>query len=154
MEQRYASNCEKFEVNRFPTSEGTYTICNLATWLGQEVYNTLHCIHTCQGYAKNQIAHGFPDPILDSLPRLYQILQGAKVVTGLPDCSKHFCFPITPSILWRWSRRFWQSYVVDSSNNYIATFISLSETKRFKSRPPICLEGVDHPHRGHNSLKL
>ena len=95
-ERRYASFCEKFEVN--PLSASKSTLCYFETWLGQDgLQHSTICTYL-SGVCQNQIAHGFPDLKFDSMPRLRQILQGVKVVDSLQGHPKHICLPITPSI--------------------------------------------------------
>ena len=96
-ERRYVSFCEKFGVNPLPASEST--LCYFVTWLGQEGLQHSTIRTYLSGIRQIQIAHGFPDPKFDSLPRLRQIVQGVKVVAGLQGRSKRIRLPITPSIL-------------------------------------------------------
>ena len=96
-ERHYVTFCAKFGVNPLPATENI--LCYFVTWLGQEglQHSTRHTY--LSGVRQTQIAHGFPDPMFDSMPRLCQILQGVKVIAGLRGHSKRIRLPITPLIL-------------------------------------------------------
>ena len=70
--------------------------CNLAWTAGFTTLYNSH-IHNFQGYI--QIAHGFPDPKFDNMPRHCQILREVKIVAGLQGHSICICLPNTPSVL-------------------------------------------------------
>lgn len=98
-ERRYASFCEKFEVNPLPASKST--LCYFVTWLGQEGLQHSTIRTYLSGVCQNQIAHGFPDLKFDSILRRHQILQGIKVIPSLQRHPKRIRLPITLSILWQ-----------------------------------------------------
>ena len=84
-------------MNPLPGTENI--LCYFVTWLGQEgLQHSTICTYL-SGVRQTQIAHGFPDPMFDSMPRLRQILQGVKVIAGLRGHSKRIRLLITPLIL-------------------------------------------------------
>ena len=96
-ERRYVTFCAKFGVNPLPATENI--LCYFVTWLGQEGLQHSTIRTYLSGVRQTQIAHGFPDPMFDSMPRLHLILQGVKVIAGLRGHSKRIRLPITPLIL-------------------------------------------------------
>ena len=55
--------------------------------------------YTCTIYGQIQIASGFPDPHINQMPHLRQVLKGVKVQAGRTGKTLHPRLPITPSIL-------------------------------------------------------
>ena len=53
------------------------------------------------GIRQMHITGGFPDPVIDHMPRLHEILKGIKVQTAKLGKPTRTCLPITPSILWK-----------------------------------------------------
>ena len=123
-ERRYVAFCEKFGVKPLPSNENN--LCYFVTWLGQEglQHSTIHTY--LSGVRQIQIAHGFPDPKFDNMPRLCQILRGVKVVAGLQGRSKRIRLPITPSVL-RKMKQIW----VDGEEDFDKVMLWAAATTTF-----------------------
>ena len=96
-EKRYVAFCEAFNLKPFPTSEST--LCYFVACTGQEglAHSTIKTY--LSGIRQTQISLGLPDPHVESLPRLQQIIRGIKVVRGQEGKASRSRLPITPQIL-------------------------------------------------------
>ena len=97
MECKYLSFCNDFLITPIPTSENV--LCYFVACLSQQNLST-STIRTYQsGIRRMHIADGFPDPLIDYMPRFLQVLKGIKIQTAKLGKPIHTCLPITPSIL-------------------------------------------------------
>ena len=76
-ECKYLSFCNDFLITPTPTSENV--LCYLAACLGQQNLSASTIRTYLSGIRQMHIAGGFPDPVIDHMPRLHQILKGIKV---------------------------------------------------------------------------
>ena len=100
----YLAFCESFKLSPLLTSEGT--LCYFTACLGQQglTHSTIRTYMS--GIRQLQIAHGFPEPKVDTMPRLRQVLRGVQIEHSRQGKVPHSCLPITPAILKK-LRRIW-----------------------------------------------
>lgn len=98
-ERRYLTFCSKFSRKPFPATEGT--LCYYAACLGQEGLTHGTIKSYLSGVRQLQITHGFPDPKVQSMPRLQQIIKGVRAELGKAGRTPRSRLPITPAILKR-----------------------------------------------------
>ena len=85
-------------ITPIPTSENV--LCYFAACLGQQNLSASTIRTYLSGIRQVRITGGFPDPLIDHMPRLHQILKGIKLQTARLGKSTRLCIPITLSILW------------------------------------------------------
>ena len=96
-EKRYLCFCTQFSFDPFPASESTlcyYVACLVQEGLAHTTIKTY-----LSGVRQMQIAHGFPDPLVHSMPRLRQIIRGVRVESGKAGRTPRTRLPITPTVL-------------------------------------------------------
>ena len=98
-ERRYLSFCSKFSVKPFPATETS--LCYYAACLGQEGLTHSTIKTYLSGVRQLQISHGFPDPKVQSMPQLQQIIKGVHVELGKAGRTPRPRLPISPAILKR-----------------------------------------------------
>ena len=96
-ERKYLSFCNNFSLSPLPISENI--LCYFAACLGQEGLACSSIRTYLSGIRQSQIAAGLPDPLIDHMPRLRQVLKGIKVQAARNGRSHRPRLPITPSIL-------------------------------------------------------
>lgn len=96
-EQRYLRFCTQFNIKPFPASETT--LCYYVACLGQEGLAHTSIKTYLSGVRQIQIAHGLPDPSIQTMPRLRQIIRGVRVESGKAGRAPRTRLPITPAIL-------------------------------------------------------
>ena len=96
-ERKYLSFCNEFSITPIPTSENV--LCYFTACMGQQNLSASTIRTYLLGIRQLQIAGGFPDPLIDHMPRLRQVLKGIKVQAAKSGKSIHPRLPITPSIL-------------------------------------------------------
>ena len=96
---KYLTFCRSFHLSPLPTSEAT--LCYFSACLGQQglAHSTIQTY--ISGIRQLQIAHGLPEPKLDSMPRLRQVLRGVQLDHSKRGKTTHSRLPITPTILKR-----------------------------------------------------
>ena len=96
---KYLTFCRSFHLSPLPTSEAT--LCYFSACLGQQglAHSTIRTY--ISGIRQLQIAHGLPEPKLDSMPRLCQVLRGVQLDHSKRGKTTHSRLPITPAILKR-----------------------------------------------------
>ena len=102
--RKYLTFCVNFSLSPIPTSENI--LCYFAACLGQEGLASSTIRTYLSGICQIQIAAGFPDPLIDHMPRLRQALKGIRVQAVRIGRHPHPRLPITPSILPK-LRRVW-----------------------------------------------
>ena len=75
-ERKYLSFCTNFSLPPLPTTENI--LCYFAACLGQEGLAGSSIQTYLSGIRQIQISAGFPDPRIDHMPRLRQVLKGIK----------------------------------------------------------------------------
>ena len=80
-----------------PTSENV--LCYFAACPGQQNLSASTIRTYLLGIRQMHIAGGFPDPLIDHMPRLRQVLKGIKVQTAKLGKPTRTHLPVTPSIL-------------------------------------------------------
>ena len=103
-EQKYLSFCTKFSLSPLPTTENI--LCYFAACLGQEGLAGSSIQTYLSGIRQIQISAGFPDPRIDQMPRLRQVLKGIRIQAVKNGRSPRPRLPITPSILYK-LRKVW-----------------------------------------------
>ena len=103
-ERKYLTFCVNFSLSPIPTSENI--LCYFAACLGQEGLASSTIRTYLSGIRQVQIAAGFPDPLIDHMPRLRQVLKGIRVQAARIGNHPRPRLPITPSILHK-LRRVW-----------------------------------------------
>ena len=94
------------------------------------------------GVRQLQITHGFPDPTIDHMPRLRQILKGVKVEAGKSGKPTHSRLPITPSIL----RKMKRAWLAEDHSPYNQSMLWAAAVTTFFS---FCRSGeITIPHDG------
>ena len=78
-EQKYLTFCANFSLPPITTSENI--LCYFAACLGQEGLASSTIRNYLSGVCQIQIAAGFPDPLIDHMPQLRQVLKGIRVQT-------------------------------------------------------------------------
>ena len=96
-ERKYLSFCTDFSFIPIPTSENV--LCYFAACLGQQGLAASSIRTYLSGIRQLHIARGFPDPHIDHMPRLRQVLRGIKVQASQSGKASRPRLPITPSIL-------------------------------------------------------
>ena len=96
-ECKYLSICNEFSITPIPTSENI--LCYFTACMGQQNLSASTIRTYLSGICQLQIAGGFPDPLIDHMPRLRQVLKGIKVQAAKSGKSIRSRLPITPSIL-------------------------------------------------------
>ena len=86
-----------FSLSPIPVSENI--LCYFATCLGQEGLASFTIWTYLSGIRQIQIAVGFPDPLIDHMPWLRQVLKGIRVQAARIGRHHRPRLPITPSIL-------------------------------------------------------
>ena len=78
---KHLAFCESFKLPPLPTSEAT--LCYFTACLGQQglTHSTIRTY--ISGIRQLQIAHGFPEPKVDTRPRLRQVLQGVQILEDI-----------------------------------------------------------------------
>ena len=114
--------CNNFSLSPLPTSENI--LCYFAACLGQEGLACSSIRTYLSGIRQTQIAAGLPDPLIDHMPRLRQVLKGIKVQAARNGRSPHPRLPITPSILYK-LRQVWLG---NSSFNNIMLWAAATTT--------------------------
>ena len=103
-ERKYLTFCINFNLSPLPTSE--CLLSYFAVCLGQEGLASSTIRTYLSGVRQIQIAAGFPDPHIDHMPRLRQVLKGIRVQAVRIGRHPRPRLPITPSILCK-LRRVW-----------------------------------------------
>ena len=83
----------------FSLSQSQKIYCYFVACLGQEGVAHSSIRTYLSGVHQIQIANGYPDPHIDQMPHLHQILKGVKVQAGRTGKTPRPRLPITPSIL-------------------------------------------------------
>ena len=96
--------CVNFNLSPIPTSENM--LCYFAACLEQEGLASSIIRTYLSGVRQIQIAAGFPDPLINHIPWLRQVLKGIRVQAGRIGRHPRPRLPITPSILHK-LRRVW-----------------------------------------------
>ena len=96
--------CVNFSLSPIPTSENI--LCYFAACLGQEGLASSTIWTYLSGVRQIQIAASFPDPLIDHMPRLCQVLKGIRVQAARIGRHPRPRLLITPSILHK-LRRVW-----------------------------------------------
>ena len=98
--------CNDFTLSPLPVSENT--LCYFAACMGQQNLAAPTIRAYISGVRQLQIARGFPDPNVGSMPRLRQILKGVAVIRGREGTARRPIsrLPVTPNIL-RWMKGIW-----------------------------------------------
>ena len=96
-EKRYLTFCNNFSLPPLPASENV--LCYFAACLGQEglAYSSIRTY--LSGVRQVQIAAGYPDPSINQIPRLRQVIKGIRVLAASSGKAPRPRLPITPSIL-------------------------------------------------------
>ena len=103
-ERKYLSFCTNFSLPPLPTTENI--LCYFAACLGQEGLAGSSIQTYLSGIRQIQISAGFPDPRIDHMPRLRQVLKGIRVQAVKNGRTSRPRLPITPSILYK-LRKVW-----------------------------------------------
>ena len=138
-EKRYLDFCKSFSITPLPTSENI--LCYYTACLGQQglSHNTIKTY--LSGVRQLQMAHGFPDPTIDHMLRLRQILKGVKVEAGKSGKPTHSRLPITPSIL----RKMKRAWLAGDHNPYNQSMLWAAAVTTFF----LCRSGeITIPHDG------
>ena len=74
---KYLTFCESFMLSPLPTSEAT--LCYFTACLGQQglAHSTIRTY--ISGIRQLQIVHELPEPKLDTMPQLHQVLKGVQM---------------------------------------------------------------------------
>ena len=139
-EKRYLDFCKSFSITPLPTSENI--LCYYTACLGQQglSHNTIKTY--LSGVRQIQIGYGYPDPTIDHMPRLRQILKGVKVEAGKSGKPTHSRLPITPSIL----RKMKRAWFAGSHSPYNQSMLWAAAVTTFFS---FCRSGeITIPHEG------
>lgn len=104
-ERRYSQFCAEFALPPFPASETI--LCYYVACLGQQglAHSTIKTY--LSGVRQLQISMGLPEPQMQSMPRLRQVLKGVQVMRGKEGRAPRPRLPITPSVL-RKIRAVWE----------------------------------------------
>ena len=97
-QKRYYSFCTTHNLTPFPTSQPI--LCLYIAFLFNQglAHSSIKCYLSSVHHL--QIAKGFPDPFMSSLPQLHMVLRGIKVCRGLEGRNTPSQkLPITPAIL-------------------------------------------------------
>ena len=103
-EQKYLTFCVNFSLSPISTSENI--LCYFAACLGQEGLASSTIRTYLSGIRQIQIAAGFPNLLIDHMPRLRQVLKDIRVQAVRIGSHPRPHLPITPSILCK-LRRVW-----------------------------------------------
>ena len=76
-------------------------LCCFAVCLGQEGLAGSSIQTHLSGIRQIQISAGFPDPWINQMPRLRQVLEDIRIQAVKNERSPRPCLPITPSILYK-----------------------------------------------------
>ena len=76
-ERKYLSFCSNFSLSPLPTTENI--LCCFAVCLGQEGLAGSSIQTYLSGIRQIQISAGFPDPRIDQMPRLRQVLEDIRI---------------------------------------------------------------------------
>ena len=96
-EKKYLTFCNNFSISPIPATENI--LCYFAACMGQEGLACSSIRTYLSGVRQLQIAAGFPDPHIDQMPRLSQVLKGIKVQMARAGKQPRSRLPITPAIL-------------------------------------------------------
>ena len=96
---KYLSFCNSFHLSPLPISEAT--LCYFLACLGQQglAHSTIRTY--ISGIRQLQIAHGLPEPKVDSMPPLHKVLHGVQLDHSRHGRTIHSRLPITSAILKR-----------------------------------------------------
>lgn len=110
-QQRFLLFCKKFAVAPLPLTE--HLLCHYVAFLYEEGLAHSSMKGYLSALRQLQISFNLPDPNLAAMPRLNQVLRGAKVLRGKQgrNCGNRK-LPITPVML-RQIRKLWQSHQHD-----------------------------------------
>ena len=118
-EKRYLQFCNQFSVKPFPASESA--LCYYVACLGQEGLTHATIKTYLAGVRQIQIAQGFPDLAIQTMPRLRQIIRGVRVEQGKLGRAPRTRLPITPAIL-RKMKKIWEEQGVSWAASTLAFF--------------------------------
>ena len=96
-EKRYRKFCQDFSLYPFPTNENI--LCYFVACLGQQGLALATIKTYLSGVRQAQIRGGLPDPNVQAMPRLRQVLRGVEIMRGRLGKTPRLRLPITPSIL-------------------------------------------------------
>ena len=105
--KKYFAFCESFNLSPLPTSEAI--LCYFTACFGQQGLAQSAICTYISGIRQLQIAHGLPEPKVDTIPQLRQVLRGLKIEHGKGGRVAHSRLPITPATL----RRLRQVWIKD-----------------------------------------
>ena len=94
---KYLAFCESFILSPLPTSEAT--LCYFTACLGQQglAHSTIRTY--ISGIKQLQIAHGLPEPKVNTMSRLRQVLKGVQMEHSKQGRVARSRLPTTPAIL-------------------------------------------------------
>ena len=113
---KYLGFCNNFSISPLPTSENV--LCYFSACMAQEGLAQSTIRTYLSGVRQIQIARGLPDPHIDQMPRLRQVLKGIKIHEGRIGKSPRPRLPITPSIL-RKLKKVWLSDAPSFNNTML-----------------------------------